>query len=374
MAGIYVHIPFCESKCIYCDFYSVADASEQLEHYVDCLLREAALRKEEVSEPILTLYFGGGTPSMMSASQLSKLIHGLCDTFDLSSLQEFTVEVNPDDVTTHAMETLHDLGVNRVSMGIQSFHDDELRFINRRHTARQAIEAVQAAHWAGIQNISIDLICGIPNQTLALWRENVDRAISLGVQHISAYSMMYEKGTRLWVMRQAGKIKEIDEDVSLAMYKFLIERMERSGYRHYEISNFSLPGFESKHNSNYWNLTPYLGLGAAAHSFDGEIRRYNPDNLKTYLITIDKGIAAFETERETREERYDEYVMLRLRTASGLSLTKVKDRFGEKAVTHIMQESAKHVSGGLLSHQGDTLHLTRAGVMLSDMVTRDLMW
>lgn len=374
MAGIYVHIPFCESKCIYCDFYSIAGRNGQLGHYVDCVLREAEMRKAELEETFMTLYVGGGTPSLLSSRQFSELVYGLRQTFNLTSLQEFTVEVNPDDVTLEWLEAIGDLGVNRLSMGIQSFHDDELKRINRRHTAQQAIEAVEAIGQAGIPNVSIDLIYGLPDQSLDAWRDNVIRAISLGVQHISAYNMMYEKGTRLWVMRQSGKVREVDEETSLSMYQVLVDLLKRSGYLHYEISNFALPGFQSKHNSSYWNLTPYLGLGAAAHSFDGAVRRYNPASLSDYMNSVSEGVLPFEQEEESEEECFDEYVMLRLRTAQGLSLTEVERRFGDKASTHVVEESLKHIAAGRLLRRGDVLKLTHSGVMLSDMVTRDLMW
>jgi oxygen-independent coproporphyrinogen-3 oxidase len=256
MAGLYIHIPFCASKCIYCDFYSLAGSSHDTGQYVDALVAELKLRHRELAEPLRTLYVGGGTPSLLPLGQFARLVDAVGRVAPLDSVEEFTVEVNPDDVTAGYIAGLKELGVNRISMGVQSFDDRDLRFINRRHTARQAIEAVRAIRQAGVHNVSIDLIYGIPGQTLDSWSRTVDQAVALGVEHISAYSLMYEQGTRLWVMRQTGKVAEVDDDTCVAMYDLLVSRLHLAGYGHYEISNFALPGYCSRHNSSYWDLTP----------------------------------------------------------------------------------------------------------------------
>lgn len=375
MAGLYIHIPFCESKCIYCDFYSMANNNHLIDKYIDALLVEAAQRKNELnSETITTVYLGGGTPSLLSITQLSKLVNGLKKVFDFSDVDEFTIEVNPDDVTADYIQQAKSLGINRVSMGVQSFSDEDLRFINRRHTAKQATDAIHIIKEAGIDNISIDLIYGIPAQNIEIWKNNVDTAISLLVQHISAYTLMYEEGTRLSVMRSLGKITEVDDDVVAAMYDYLVVQLKSNGYTHYEISNFALPGFHSRHNSSYWNLTPYLGLGVAAHSFDGTVRRYNPSNLKKYLDALGEGNLCVEVEKITQAEKYDEYVMLRLRTADGIDADELMHRFGEEYYQFFIEKAKPLVSEGSLINENGRYYIPENHIMISDNITCDLLW
>lgn len=375
MAGLYIHIPFCESKCVYCDFYSMANNNHLIDKYIDTLLVEAAQRKNELnSETITTVYLGGGTPSLLSITQLSKLVNVLKKVFDFSDVEEFTIEVNPDDVTADYIQQAKSLGINRVSMGVQSFNDEDLRFINRRHTAKQATDAIHIIKEAGINNISIDLIYGIPGQNIKIWKNNVDTAISLLVQHISAYTLMYEEGTRLSVMRSLGKINEVDDDVVAAMYDYLVAQLKSNGYTHYEISNFALPGFHSRHNSSYWNLTPYLGLGVAAHSFDGTVRRFNPSNLKKYLDALGEGKLYVEVENITQAERYDEYVMLRLRTADGIDADELMHRFGEEYYQFFIEKTKPLVSEGYLINENGRYYIPENHIMISDNITCDLLW
>lgn len=375
MAGLYIHIPFCESKCIYCDFYSMANNNHLIDKYIDALLVEAAQRKNELnSETITTVYLGGGTPSLLSITQLSKLVNGLKKVFDFSAVEEFTIEVNPDDVTADYIQQAKSLGINRVSMGVQSFSDEDLRFINRRHTAKQATDAIHIIKEAGINNISIDLIYGIPGQNIKIWKNNVETAISLLVQHISAYTLMYEEGTRLSVMRSLGKITEVDDDVVAAMYDYLVAQLKSNGYTHYEISNFALPGFHSRHNSSYWNLTPYLGLGVAAHSFDGTVRRFNPSNLKKYLDALGEGNLCVEVEKITKAEKYDEYVMLRLRTADGIDADELMHRFDEEYYQFFIEKTKPLVSEGTLINEKGRYYIPENHIMISDNITCDLLW
>lgn len=375
MAGLYIHIPFCESKCIYCDFYSMANNNYLIDKYIDALLVEAVLRKNELnSETLTTAYLGGGTPSLLSITQLSKLVNGLKKVFDFSEVEEFTIEVNPDDVTADYIQQAKSLGINRVSMGVQSFSDEDLRFINRRHTAKQATDAIHIINKAGIDNISIDLIYGIPGQNIEMWKNNVDTAISLSVQHISAYTLMYEDGTRLSVMRSLGKITEMDDDVVAAMYDYLVAQLKSNGYIHYEISNFALPGLHSRHNSSYWNLTPYLGLGVAAHSFDGTVRRFNPSNLKKYLDALGEGNLCVEVEKITKAEKYDEYVMLRLRTADGIDADELMHRFDEEYYQFFIEKTKPLVSEGSLINENGRYYIPENHIMISDNITCDLLW
>ncbi|MBR5726437.1 MAG: radical SAM family heme chaperone HemW [Muribaculaceae bacterium] len=376
MAGIYVHIPFCASRCSYCDFFSTLSLKEAAEPYVEALIAEAQLRRGELQgERVKTLYMGGGTPSQLPLPLLEQLVTGLKGVLDLDGVEEFTIEANPDDVSPEWCAALPALGVNRVSMGVQSFEDEILKVIGRRHTAAQAVQAVVNLRDVGIDNISIDLIYGLPGQTLESWGQSVNQALALHPQHISAYGLTYEEGTRLWWQRQRGEVKEVPEDDCIEMYRTLVARLRKAGYEHYEISNFALPGFHSRHNSSYWDETPYLGLGAAAHSYDGAVRRNNPCDLQRYIDTIMAGKTACEQEEMTCWERYDERVMLGLRTVRGVDADRLRRDFGEQAYLHFIHEAQPHVTAGQLKRVGENCYvLTREGVILADSIIRDLMW
>ena len=374
MAGIYVHIPFCRKKCIYCDFYSIGTRGLE-DQYVNVLVDECAMRSNELGgNDVATLYIGGGTPSLLSPSQLDHLTSGIGRNVDLSKVEEFTIEVNPDDVTCEYISQLREIGVNRVSMGIQSFIDDELKIINRRHTAQQAEEAVAAIRSADIENISIDLIYGLPGQTLNSWQYSLDKAIALRVPHISCYNLSYEEGTKLYRMRESGKLTECSDEMCIAMYHAMIGRLRENGYEHYEVSNFALPGMYSRHNSAYWTGEVYLGLGASAHSYDGVTRSYNIPNVRKYIELIASGNLACEREATTLEERYDEYVMIHLRTIRGVDCDEIQLNFGSRFVSHFKAEAQRHIAKGLLTEAEGIYRLTEDGVMLSDMIIRDLMW
>ncbi len=376
MAGVYVHIPFCASRCSYCDFYSTLLMSEVGERYVEAVVAEARLRRSELrGEPVRTLYLGGGTPSQLPVALLSRMVEGLQQFLPLTSVDEFTIEANPDDVTPEWCDAVRSMGINRVSMGVQSFQDPILRLVGRRHTALQAVSAVEILRRAGIGNVSIDLIFGLPGQTLDSWAASVRQAVELMPQHISAYGLTYEKGTRLWHQREQGEVTEVPEEQCLEMYCMLLDMLQDAGYEHYEISNFALPGYRSRHNSSYWNDTPYLGLGAAAHSYDGSVRRSNPCDVKEYMERIASGRVACQEEVMTRWERYDERVMLGLRTSDGVDADRLWQDFGDQAWQHFSREAGKHMSSGnLMLVGGDRYVLTRDGIMLSDSIIRDLMW
>lgn len=376
MAGVYVHIPFCASRCSYCDFYSTLRLTDAAAPYVEAVVTEARLRRDELhGEPIKTLYLGGGTPSQLPTALLEQLVNGLGSALGLDQVEEFTIEANPDDVTADWCASVAALGVNRVSMGVQSFEDDILRLIGRRHTAKQAIEAVTRLREAGINNISIDLIYGLPGQTPASWAETVQQALALAPEHISAYGLTYEEGTRLWQQRERSEVTEVPEEQCLEMYRTLIDRLQAAGYEHYEISNFALPGYHSRHNSSYWHDIPYLGLGAAAHSYDGKVRRSNPCDLQQYIATVMAGGTAYEQEELTLQERYDERVMLGLRTSDGVNGERLRQDFGDEAWQHFVSEGQRHIAAGNLRIvEGGRYVLTRDGIMVSDSVIRDLMW
>lgn len=373
MAGVYVHIPFCKRKCIYCDFYSIA-SSRLSDRYVKAVGMEAQLRGQEIAGmPVKTLYIGGGTPSVLSFEQLSVLIEGLRAAIDLSHVEEFTVEVNPDDVTHEFAEQLLKLGVNRVSMGVQSLVDEELVFLNRRHDAKEAMKAYCDLQSAGFNNISIDLIYGIPGQTLDTWKYTLEKALSLQAKHVSCYNLSYEEGTMLHKLRETGRVTECDDNTCVEMYDMLVDMLDCAGYEHYEISNFAMPGFYSRHNSGYWDKTPYLGLGASAHSYDGNMRRYNPDNVKLYVESLENDVVVCVGEQESVDEKYDEDVMLRLRTSRGIDSEWIESIYGKAYRDYFVNAIRSFVDSGLVIKDGSRYRLSRNGVMLSDMIMRELM-
>ena len=376
MAGLYVHIPFCGSRCSYCDFFSTLKLADEGQRYVEAIIAEARLRRDELrGEPLRTLYLGGGTPSLLPLPLLSQLVDGLRDALDLTGIEEFTIEANPDDVTPEWCSALPSLGVNRVSMGVQTFEDHILRFIGRRHTAAQVVQAIANLRGVGIDNLSIDLIYGLPGQTPDTWVHTVEQAIALKPSHISAYGLTYEEGTRLWWQRERGEVREVPEEVCIEMYHELVKRLHDTGFEHYEISNFALPGYHSRHNSSYWDETPYLGLGAAAHSYDGSVRRSNPSSLSAYLDSIAAGEVACVEEELTVWERYDERVMLGLRRKAGVDVETLREDFGDRLAQHFVREVRRHVAAGNVRQEGSSRYvLTDRGILLSDSVMRDVMW
>lgn len=314
---IYLHIPFCHRKCTYCAFYSVPRAADVMERYVDALVAEMEQRRGEQPHPIQTLYVGGGTPSMLPVGLLQRVVEALRANFDLSQLQEATIECNPEDLTPDYLSHLKGLGLfNRMSIGIQSLDDEVLRLIGRRHTAQQTVEAVERAYNAGFHNISVDFIYGLP-------KNNQLPAINYRlVNHVSAYALTVEEGTALAVQLRQGRVALPDEDEVVRQYYALREHLAEAGFEQYEVSNYCRPGYQSRHNSRYWDRTPYLGLGAAAHSFDGSRRRWNVADVDRYIATH-----AFEEERLSARDAYNELVMTALRTTRGLALSSVPGQY-----------------------------------------------
>lgn len=313
MSGLYIHIPFCHAKCYYCDFFSMP-THDKVADLVDALICEWHARAEELPTSLNTVYIGGGTPSILPIEQFQRLIGAIQETQDV---QEFTIEVNPEDVDGQRCDAWRRCGVNRVSMGVQTLDNQQLKNIGRRHTAAQAKAAAQTlARY--FDNISLDLIYGLPGQDIDSWRNSLDEMLDLQPQHFSAYCLSYEPGTRLYAMLSAGKITETDDDSIAQMYEILTSTAVWRGYEHYEISNFAVPGYRSRHNSSYWTGTPYLGLGPGAHSFDGKIRRYNPSNLRKYLDAVKACGHAYEIDSEDDRDRLNDYIFTRLRTLEGI--------------------------------------------------------
>jgi oxygen-independent coproporphyrinogen-3 oxidase len=373
MAGIYIHIPFCKTRCAYCDFYSTT-LEELKPRYIEALCIELQLRHDYLHDtPINTLYFGGGTPSQLTGSDFKKIFACIEKVYGLDACKEVTLEANPDDLTEEYVEMLTTLPFNRISMGIQTFHEPTLKLIGRRHTATQAIEAVRRCQQHGFANISIDLIYGLPSETPKQWKQDLQTAFSLNVQHISCYHLTYEQGTRLWQMLQLKEITEVDEDTSVKLFRILCDEMKKAGYEHYEISNFALPSYRSRHNSAYWQEVPYLGCGPSAHSFNGDSREWNVSSLQKYIEALGQGKRDFEQEFLDTDTRYNEYIMTRLRTCEGFSLNDLKQRFGKVYYDYCFLLAKPYLNSGLLVQKEDSLRLSRDGIFISNEIISDLM-
>lgn len=372
MAGLYLHIPFCESRCYYCDFYSSTYKGNR-SLLLTSIEKELADRKHYLKEPVRTIYLGGGTPSQLTLEELSTLLQTVYDNYDCA-VEELTMEVNPEDLSADYLEGLKSLGVSRLSIGIQSFNDVDLKRINRRHTAQKAIEMVRLAQQIGFDNISIDLIYGLPQQTLTGWKVNIQQAIDLNVQHISAYSLTFEEGTMLTKMRDRGEVKEADEELSFEMFKLLRHTLSENGYVPYEISNFALPGYESKHNSSYWNYVPYLGVGPSAHSFDGQSRRWNVANSRLYISKMAEGDTYYNTETLDNFTRYNEYVMTGLRKKEGVDIAVLENLFGRDLKDYFLRMIDTYIREGKVIKEGQHYYLSEEGIFISDYIIEELFW
>lgn len=391
MAGVYIHIPFCRSRCIYCDFCSSTLSAKWQRPYVEALGKEMDMREKELTEQpvtgrpaettsagqerIATLYIGGGTPSLLGSEVLHELFDAVERYFCLSADAEITIEANPDDVTPEWVAALHDTPVNRISMGVQSLDDEILCTLRRRHTAAQARRAVELLQTADYTNLSLDLIYGLPGQSLKQFTSDVREVLNLDVPHLSAYALQFEEGTPLYHMLKEGKVCEADEELSLSCYERLMDLTQEAGLEHYEISNFARPGFRSRHNSSYWTGTAYIGLGAGAHSYDGRCTRSaNIGDVIQYIEAIRKGERPTETEILSKKERYNERVMLSLRTKEGLSLPNLEHDFGTDMRRYCERMAEPHLARERIQKKaGETLCLTRQGLFVSDDIISDLL-
>ena len=374
IAGVYLHIPFCKTRCIYCDFYSTT-RSELKTRYVRALCRELAMRKDYLKgEDIETVYFGGGTPSQLEKEDFEQIFDTIRTHYGLSHCQEITLEANPDDLTSEYLKMLSSLPFNRISMGIQTFDDPTLKLLKRRHNAHTAIEAVHRCREAGFQNISIDLIYGLPGENKERWENDLRQAISLNVEHISAYHLIYEEDTPIYNMLKQHQISEVDEDSSLDFFTLLIEHLQKAGFEHYEISNFCRPGKYSRHNSSYWKGIPYLGCGPSAHSFDGMTREWNVSSIDTYIKGIEENSRAFEIEYLDQTTRYNEFIITTIRTVWGTPIEKLKQMFGNEMWEYCQRMAAPYLKNGKLEEHDGALRLTREGIFISDSIMSDLLW
>ena len=374
MAGIYIHIPFCKRRCIYCDFFSTIQ-SEKKPTYIHALCQELEMRKNYLEgEEIETIYLGGGTPSQLTEKELNEIFTSLYNIYKVKEDAEITLEANPDDLTPEYVSMLRRLPINRISMGIQTFQEETLKQLHRRHTARQAIEAFHRCREANFRNISIDLMYGLPGETLDTWKEDLQQAIALHPEHISAYHLIYEEGTALWKLREEHQVEEADEDLSVTLFKTLIDELKQAGYQHYEISNFCLPGLHSRHNSSYWTGKKYLGCGPSAHSYDGTSRQWNVSSLEKYIHAIHQGKPDFEIEELDLYTRYNDFVITSIRTSWGMSLSHLRMVYGEELYRYCLRMSKPHLSQGVLEIKEDTLKLTQEGIFISDGIMSDLLW
>lgn len=373
MAGIYIHIPLCKNRCVYCDFYSSTYDGNRSE-LVSSICRELRERKDYLhGETVKTLYFGGGTPSLLRVDELSAIFATVFENYPCD-FEEVTLEANPDDLCESFVRSLRALPVNRLSLGIQSFHDGDLRLLNRRHTAEEAKRAVRLCQSAGFSNMSIDLIYGLPNQTLEAWQDNIEQAIALDVPHVSAYHLTYEEGTKIYRMLQKGEVREADEDLSVEMFHTLRRQLNGAGISQYEISNFAKPGMHARHNSSYWDGTPYLGAGPSAHSFDGKDRRWNIADTRRYIAAIPMGEIYYENEILDTASSYNDFVITSLRTIAGMSLEKLRGRFGEPYASYCLEQTKPFVGDGSAVVEEDHIRLTEKGLFLSDEIMEALMW
>lgn len=376
MAGIYIHIPFCKRACTYCDFYKEAGntAEKQIDSFIDALTDEIKLRKTYLhGASIGTVYFGGGTPSILTSNQFEKIFNAIYRFFKLDFDAEITMEANPDDLTETYLESLSPLPFNRLSIGIQSFNNKHLQIINRRHDAEQAKQAVANARKYGFENISIDLIYGLPGQTMQDWKVQLEEAFKLEVEHISAYGLTYEEGTTLWKQRNKGLVKMTEDEVVIEMFDYMRLKMKKKAFEAYEISNYAKPGFRSKHNSAYWQFIPYLGLGPSAHSFDSKSRQWNIASVKDYIHNLAHDKPFFEQEMLTEQDFYNDYIMLSLRKAEGIKLSELKARFGTDMHEFCVQNARKQIDTGNLIFKKGYLVLSDQGLHLANQVIIELM-
>ncbi|MFT4073713.1 MAG: radical SAM family heme chaperone HemW [Dysgonamonadaceae bacterium] len=373
MAGIYIHVPFCKTRCIYCDFYSNTGLIHK--PYLNALYHEIDLRRDYLQgEAIETIYLGGGTPSQLDVASIQQILEHIFKVFDVRENAEITLEANPDDMTPSYISHLSALPVNRLSMGVQSFDDQALKFLKRRHSGEQASDVVKRCQDNGFDNLSIDLMYGLPNQSLHDFEENIQKAIHLDVQHISAYHLIYEKGTKLFRMLEKEEVRPVDEELSVDMFRLLINTLTQAGFEHYEISNFARNGKYSKHNTSYWQGISYLGLGPSAHSYNGKSRQWNIASLNRYVASLKTGVLNAEIEPETPEIRYNETILTGLRTKWGVNLSRLENEFGKEFLDYCLRNADKYLKNNLLVCDSNYLKLTLDGIFVSDGVMSDLMW
>jgi oxygen-independent coproporphyrinogen-3 oxidase len=372
MAGIYIHIPFCRDACHYCDFHFAISYSKA-DEMVDAICREISLRKSYLDQQELnTIYFGGGTPSSLPVSKISQIIETVYANHPVSDQPEITLEANPDDLDPDYINNIQKAGVNRLSIGVQSFINEDLQWMNRTHNSSQAETCIGLCQKAGFSNLNVDLIYGLPGQTAEKWVSNINKIIELNVPHISAYHLTYEPGTVINYKKEKRKLEELNEDDSIEQFQVLISHLNRAGFIHYEISNFAREGFFSKHNLGYWNQEPYIGIGPSSHSYNGISRQWNHPRNRSYISSMHENRDFFEIEILTSDIKFHEYIMTSLRTKWGTDLDYIKRIFGDKHLNHILEKSYQYVISGDMIREEEKIILTDKGKLISDFIMQDM--
>jgi oxygen-independent coproporphyrinogen III oxidase len=383
MAGIYIHIPFCRKSCHYCNFHFSTSLALK-NGFLRALLKEVEITAGQASsgydrqrdylggEAVETIYFGGGTPSLLSEPELEAALSSIRNYHQVTDMAEITLEANPDDISIEKLRSWKRLGINRLSIGIQSFDDENLRWMNRAHTAQQGLSAIQAARSEGFDNITIDLIYGTPLLTDEQWKTNLDLAVQNQVPHLSCYALTVEAGTALHHMIEKKKVTDTDPTKQAHHFEMLMHFLQQAGYEHYEISNFALPGKRSRHNSSYWEGKKYLGLGPSAHSFNGNSRRWNISNNPLYISSLEKNELPVETETLTPSQQANEYIMTSLRTIEGLNLHFLQDKYGTDVLKDVELAAAKYTGSGKMIREDAFLKLTKDGKFFADGIAADL--
>lgn len=374
MAGIYVHIPFCRRKCYYCDFYKTVNTS-LTKKFISTLETEIVKRKDYLeNELVETIYFGGGTPSVLKECELTGILSFLHLHFNVSPSVEITFEANPDDLSVEYLNEIYNAGVRRLSIGIQSFQNEILKKMNRRHDAKQAIEAVENAAIIGFNDISVDLIYGLPGLTGEQWKADLSKVFQLPVQHLSAYHLTYHEGTPFYTWLKKGTLKALKETKSINQFQVLIQMAKENGFEQYEISNFAKDKKYSKHNSSYWMGAKYLGLGPSAHSFNGVSRSWNVSHIESYIKAVEIGLPYSEEEILSENDKYNEYILTRIRTIWGVSTDNIKTGFGVEKEKYFHQNIEKYITLGLVKQQGSIYTFTETGMFISDEIMANLMF
>ena len=373
MPGIYIHIPFCQKRCNYCDFYSETNIGLRSQ-LVSNITKEIELRQDYLPEKnIETIYFGGGTPSLLRKEDFEQIFDAIKRVYTISKHVEITFEANPDDLTKQYLSSLSPLPFNRISIGIQSFSNYYLELLNRRHNKKQAIEAIKNAQEVGFNNISIDLMYGLPYQTLADWKKNLNIALEMNVQHISAYGISYEEGTMLWKLLHDERIEAVDDELMNEMYRILLKKTVEKGFEAYEISNFSIPNYHSRHNSAYWKQEPYIGIGPSAHSYDKKSRQWNVGSIAEYIKAISENTIPVEKEELSLVDQYNDFVMVSLRTAEGIKLDKLEEKFGTELKNYCLENIKTFIDAKKIDFRNNVIRLNTEGILISNSILTELM-
>jgi len=373
VAGIYLHIPFCKQACHYCNFHFSTSLKKKPE-LITAIAKELILRKHEIETPIETIYFGGGTPSLLQITEIEFLLKTIYNNFNIISNPEITIEANPDDLMDFSVfEKYKKIGINRLSIGVQSFFDEDLQAFNRAHRANEAKTVLKKAS-KYFDNITIDLIYGIPGLSKERWKENLEITFNFGINHISSYALTIEPKTALYQFIKNNKYPNVNEELALEHFKILQTETTKNGFIQYEVSNFGKPNFFSKHNTSYWLGKPYLGVGPSAHSYYKQERNWNIANNSKYIKAITNGILPIEKEQLSKKDLFNETIMIGLRTIWGVSLTDIKDNFGEETVKTLQHKAKKHINNQNLTQENNTLKATKKGLFLIDGIAADLFW